>query len=441
MGTRPVMLFGFTGHLLLLYLVAIPTVCAMPDIQHWVTDNGVRVYFVPAPELPMVDVNVTFAAGSVRDDGQPGLASMTNTLLDMGAAGLSADEIATRIESLGAELSTSSLREMATVSLRSLSDRAHLQPALVILADVLTRPNFDNRDFERERQRKLVAIRRSEQSPSTVADYRFFQSVYGDHPYAHRASGTEASVKALKIDAVKAFYKRYYVARNAVVSIVGDLDRKAAETLVKQITGALPEGERAAAMPPVTPIKHAAEDRIQHPSTQTHVRMGAPGMRRGDPDYFPLYVGNHVLGGSGLVSRLHEEVREQRGLSYSVNSYFSPMEQDGPYLLSLQTRNDQVDEALAVMRRTLQDFVDKGPTEDELVAAKKNITGGFPLRIASNSGIVSHLNMIGFYDLPLDYLDTFNDKVSAVTQQQIKDAFRRRVTPDAMVTVIVGGEE
>lgn len=441
MGTRlATTLPRFIGSLLLLCLSAIPVAHAMPDIQHWVTDNGVRVYFVPAPELPMVDVNVTFAAGSVRDDGQPGLARMTNTLLDMGAAGLSAHEIAIRIESLGAELGTNSVREMASVSLRSLSDKAHLEPALGILADVITRPNFDKKDFERERGRKLVGIRRSEQSPSTVADYTFFQSVYGGHPYAHRVSGTEESVKALKLDAVKAFYKHYYVARNAVVSIVGDLDRRAAEALVEQIIGTLPEGKRAAELPPVPVLKQAEEERILHPSTQTHVRMGAPGMHRGDPDYFPLYVGNHVLGGGGLVSRLHEEVREQRGLSYSVNSYFSPMEQDGPYLLSLQTRNDQVDEALAVMRKTLQDFVDKGPTEDELVAAKKNITGGFPLRIASNSGIISHLNMIGFYGLPLDYLDTFNDKVTAITQQQINDAFQRRVSPETMVTVIVGGE-
>jgi zinc protease len=433
-------LFGYVGSLLLLSLSVVPAVHAMPDIQHWVTDNGVRVYFVPAPELPMIDVTVTFAAGSVRDADHPGLANMTNTLLDMGAAGLTADEMAMRIESLGAELSTAVAREMAMVSLRSLSDKAHLDPALAILADVIARPNFDAKDFERERQRKLVGIRRSEQSPSAVAGYRFFYSVFGEHPYAHRVSGTEDAVKALKLDWVKTFYKHYYVAHNAVVSIVGDLDRKAAEALVQQITGALPKGSRAAALPPVKPLEAANEQRIAHPSTQTHVRMGAPGMRRGDPDYFPLYVGNHVLGGGGLVSRLHEEVREQRGLSYSVNSYFSPMEQNGPYLLSLQTRNDQVDEALAVMRKTLQDFVDKGPTEKELVASKKNITGGFPLRISSNSGIISHLNVIGFYDLPLDYLDTFNDKVMAVTQQQIVDAYQRRVSPETMVTVIVGGE-
>jgi len=435
--TRP---GGLLSCLLLLCLSAVPAVHAMPAIQHWVTDHGVRVYFVPAPELPMVDVTVTFAAGSVRDADHPGLANMTSTLLDMGAAGVSADELATRIESLGAELSTVAAREMAMVSLRSLSDSAYLQPALALLADVITRPNFDKKDFERERQRKLVAIRRSEQSPSAIAGYRFFHSVFGEHPYAHRVSGMEDDVKALGLKQVKEFYKRYYVAQNAVVSIVGDLDRKAAEALVQQLTDALPAGSRAAALPPVADLSKANEERILHPSTQTHVRMGAPGMHRGDPDYFPLYVGNHVLGGGGLVSRLHEEVREQRGLSYSVNSYFSPMEQNGPYLLSLQTRNDQLDEALAVMRDTLQDFVDKGPTEEELVSSKKNITGGFPLRISSNSGIISHINMIGFYDLPLDYLDTFNDHVMNVTREQIIDAYQRRVSPETMVTVIVGGE-
>jgi zinc protease len=425
---------------LLLWAAQLPVALAMPGIQHWVTDNGARVYYVQAPELPMVDVNITFAAGSVRDDGQAGLAHMTSTLLDMGAAGLSANEIASRVESLGAELTTGSARDMAWVKLRSLSDSAHLQPALTLFADVINSPDFNKSDFNRERERTLVAIRRSEQSPGTVAGYTFFNQTYGDHPYAPRPSGTIESIAAIKLGELKKFYARYYVARNAVVSIVGDLDRKAAEQLVDQVIGKLPAGERAAAVPPVPQLKSAQQQRIFHPSAQTHVRMGAPGMHRGDPDYFPLYVGNHVLGGGGLVSRLHNEVREKRGLSYSVNSYFSPMEQDGPYLLSLQTRNDQVDEALSVMRDTLQKFLDKGPTEDELVASKKNITGGFPLRIASNSNILDYLNVIGFYDLPLDYLEVFNDRVMAVTHEQIVDAFQRRVKPETMTTIIVGGD-
>jgi zinc protease len=193
-------------------------------------------------------------------------------------------------------------------------------------------------------------------------------------------------------------------------------------------------------VPPVSALEAAVEETLTRPSTQTHVRMGAPGMHRGDPDYFPLYVGNHILGGGGLVSRLFREVREERGLSYSVNSRFSPMAQDGPYTFSLQTRNDQTGEALEVLRATLKEFHDKGPTEEELLAAKKNITGGFPLRIDSNSKIVEYLAMIGFYDLPLDYLETFNERVMAVTHEQIRDAYRRRVPLARMATVVVGGE-
>lgn len=431
---------GLTAAVLLSWLFVVPAASAMPAIQHWVTDNGVRVYFVAAPELPMVNINVTFAAGSARDDGHAGLANMTSTLLDMGAAGLSADEIASRAESLGAELATGSARDMAWITLRSLSDAAYLQPALKLLADVINRPDFNEKDFARERERTLVAIRRSEQSPATVAEYTFFSSVYGDHPYAPRPGGTIESVSALQLDRIKAFYKRYYVANNAVFSIIGDLDRKAAGQLVEQVIAQLPAGKRAAALQSVPVLTKAQEQRVYHPSTQTHVRMGAPGMHRGDPDYFALYVGNHVLGGGGLVSRLFEEVREKRGLSYSVNSYFSPMEQNGPYLFSLQTRNDQLDESLLVMRETLQDFVKKGPTKKELIASKKNITGGFPLRIASNSSILDYLTVIGFYDLPLDYLEVFNDRVMAVTRQQIIDAFQRRVSPDTMATIIVGGD-
>jgi zinc protease len=426
--------------LLLVLLLPVAAAQAIPAIQHWITDNGARVYFVPAPELPMVDVNITFAAGSARDAGHPGLASLTSTLLDKGAAGLSADEIAVRAESLGARLSSGSARDMAWLSLRSLSDSAHLQPGLDLLRDVAGSPDFRQADFERERERMLVALRHSEQSPSTVAEYTFFTTVYGEHPYGSRPEGTEASLKALSLKQVREFYRQYYVAANAVIGIVGDIDRSAAEALAERVTGKLQAGERAAPIPPVQPLSDSVEQRIFHPSTQTHVHMGAPGMRRGDPDYFPLYVGNHVLGGGGLVSRLNEAVREQRGLSYSVNSYFSPMEQDGPYLFSLQTRNDQVDEALTVMRETLQGYLEAGPTQDELTASVNNITGGFPLLIENNSKILGYIVMIGFYGLPLDYLETFNDKVSAVTSELIMDAYRRRVHPADMATVIVGGE-
>lgn len=433
-----IMLQRISG-LLCLALWAV-TAQAMSPIQHWVTENGARVYFVPAPELPMVSMNVTFAAGSARDDGTAGLASLTNTLLDTGAAGMNADEIANRVQALGAELGSGAARDMAWVTLRTLSDDEHLQPALAIYADVLGKPDFNAADLDRERQRMLVGIRSEDQSPSDVAENDIFAAMYGKHPYGSRQNGTEASVSKITRAQILDFYKRYYVARNAIIAIVGDVDRRTAEQLAQRLSAALQPGAAAPDLPAPAALTKATEQRITHPSAQTTVLMGAPGVHRGDPDYFALYVGNYVLGGGGLVSRLSVEVREKRGLSYNAGSYFSPMQQDGPYLLSLQTRNDQTDAALKVMRDTLRQFMKDGPTEKELVAAKKNITGGFPLRINSNSKILDYLVMIGFYGLPLDYLDTFNDRIMAVTRDQIMDAYRRRVLPDTMATVIVGGK-
>lgn len=421
-------------------LAGAPAAKAGVAIQNWTTANGARVYFVQAPELPIVDVRVVFDAGSAKDGGKGGVAQLTNGLLGTGAGELNADQIAERFESVGANFGNNAQRDMAVLSLRSLTtDRALLDPALDTLALVLTQPTFPAADFERERRRMLIALRAEQESPEAIAQKAFFKAIYGDHPYASPTLGSEETVKALGRDDVVNFYKGYYVARNAVVAIVGAIDRKGAEQIAERIVGNLPEGSAAPLAPPVKPLAQAKENHINFPSEQTHVLMGQPGVTREDPDYFPLYVGNHVLGGSGLVSRISEEVREKRGLSYSAYSYFAPMRAQGPFIAGLQTRNNQAEQALSVLREVLRDFIRKGPSSAELTAAKKNITGGFPLRLDSNSKIVENLAMIGFYRLPLDYLDTFNQKVEAVTVQQVQDAFKRRVDPDHMATVMVGG--
>lgn len=249
------------------------------------------------------------------------------------------------------------------------------------------------------------------------------------------------SLQAITRDDVVSQYRRYYVARNATIAIVGALDRKQAEALAEQLTSRMQAGAVAPALPPVPGLNQAADQHIPFPSSQSHILLGQPGMHRGDPDYFPLYVGNHILGGSGLVSLLAEEVREKRGLSYSVSSHFAPMRADGPFVLGAQTKNQQADQARDVMRKTLSDYMERGPTDEELLAAKQNITGSFPLNIASNGKIVEYISMIGFYQLPLDYLDTLVGKVNAVSKEQIKDAFQRRVHPDRFVTVVVGNSE
>lgn len=425
---------------MLLFLGVSISAHAMAPIEHWQTPNGARVYYVPAPELPMVDIQIVFNAGSARDGEQPGLAQFTHTLLDKGAGGLSADEIAAKLEGVGARLGGDSLRDMATLSLRSLSDPKYLQPALDVFAKVIAKPDFNPADVDRERERMLIGLQYAQQEPEQVMEKAFFAALYGKHPYASPPEGTAESLKAIDRASLQAYHQRYYVARNAIVAIVGAVDRKTAERLATEVTRALPAGEAAPALPAVADLAKAQEQRIAHPSTQTHIQLGQPGMTRTDPDYFPLYVGNYVLGGGGLVSRLSEEIREKRGLSYSVYSYFMPMGERGPFLLGLQTRNDQAAEALKVLRTTLANFVAEGPTEKELKAAKDNITGGQALRIDSNRKILEYLAVIGFYQLPLDYLDTFNSKVEAVTLDQVRDAFKRRVQPERMLTIQVGGE-
>jgi zinc protease len=409
------------------------------SIEHWTTANGARVYYVHAPELPMVDVRVVFDAGSARDGEQPGVALLTNALLDQGAGERDADAIAEGMEGLGAQLGNGSARDMAWLTLRSLNDPALLDPALDLFAAVLTRPRFSPADVARERQRLLVRLQHQEQRPGDLAERAFYRALYGDHPYASPEVGTPESVRGLGAEDLRSFFERHYVARNAVIAVVGDLDRAHVERLVERLAAGLAAGEPAPALPPVAELDAPLIERIPVSASQSHVRMGVPGTSRTDPDYFTLYVGNHVLGGSGLVSRISEEVREKRGLSYSAYSYFLPMAQRGPFQLGLQTRNEQVDEALQVLRDTLVKFRQEGPTEQELIAAKRNITGGFPLRIDSNRKIVEYIAMIGFYGLPLDYLDRFNERVEAVTVEQIREAFQRRVDPERMVTVVVGG--
>jgi zinc protease len=423
---------------LMLFLGGASQVLAGPKIEDWSTQKGARVLFVEAPELPMVDIRVVFDAGSARDGDKPGVSSFTSNLLTEGAGDWDAQQIAERMEAVGAELETDSLRDMAWVSARSLTEPDALEVTLETLAGIMAEPRFKQADMERIRQSILAGLRHDEQSPGSVGKKRLYQLVFAGHPYAGDPTGTQASVEALTREELIAFHRRFYVAKNAVVSIVGAIPRQQAEQIAERLTTALPAGEHAPALPPVPGLEGAKVERIAFPSSQSHLYLGQPGMRRGDPDYFPLYVGNHIFGGSGLVSLLSEEVREKRGLSYSVYSYFLPMRRPGIFQLGLQTKNAQASEALKVMQETLQRFIDRGPSEEELKEAKQNITGGFPLRIASNSKIIQYLAVIGFYDLPLDYLDRFNERVEAVTIEQISDAFRRRVDPQRLVTVQVG---
>jgi len=431
---------GIRSIVLLLGVLVSVSGQASPKIEHWQTENGARVYFVPAPELAMLDITVAFDAGAARDGKQSGLALSTNAMLNEGAAGLDTDQIAIAFEDVGAQFGNSSQRDMAILSLRTLTDKVAFAPALEMFTNVLSNPDFPLASYQRIQKQMLIGLQAEKQSPSAISSRAFYSNLYGKHPYSSMPTGNEESVSKLSLDELKVFYKQYYVAKNAVIVLVGAVELAEAKSIAEQVVSGLSVGQRAKQLPLVAPLSQEKTIVIDHPSSQTHIVMGQAGISRGDADYFSLYVGNHILGGSGLVSQLSNEIREKRGLSYSVYSYFRPMRELGPYQFGLQTRNDQAKEALEVMTNTLKAFSEKGPTEAELVAAKQNITGGFALRLDSNSKIADYIAMIGFYGLPLDYLESFKSKVNAVTVEQIKNAYSRRVQADKMITVLVGGE-
>ncbi|WP_456417237.1 M16 family metallopeptidase [Thiolapillus sp.] len=408
------------------------------EIQSWRTAQGTRVMYAHAPQLPMVDLSVLFDAGSARDGALPGKARLLNQLLLEGAGERDADALARHLESRGIEISTRVGRDIAWINMRSLSDKSILTVALDTLAEVIASPRLDADAIARVKERTLAELRLSRQSAEDVAEQMLMQALYGKHPYAHDPLGNESSLASLDAGQLRAFHEQYYTAANAVVAVVGNVDRNQAELLVKRLVGSLEAGEKAAPLSPPEKPKPGIQ-RKRFPASQTHINMGMLGIRRDDADYFPLLVGNHILGGSGLTSIMGEEVRNKRGLSYGISSRFTPLWVQGPWMLSAQTKNDQAESTRQLMVALLRDFIDEGPDKKQLEAAKKHLVGGFPLKLASNRKILQQIAVLGFYDLPLNWLDTWATKVEQVSASQVRRAFRRRMPVKNLVTVMVGG--
>lgn len=412
-------------------------------IQHWQTTSGARVLFVETHDLPMLDIAVDFPAGASRDSAdKSGAASMTLGLMRSGAAALGEDEISERLANIGADLSGRFDMDRAGYGLRTLSSARERDEAVDLLAAVLQKPTFAQQIFEREQQRTLAALSEAQTKPEVLADREFRHLLYGGHPYSRRGSGEVETLVKVRRDDVVEFYRQHFTADGAVVSIIGDLTRSEAGAIAEHLTASLSRRSQALpALPPIAQLKTGETSRIAHPATQAHILIGQPGIKRLDPDYFALFLGNYVLGGGGFSSRLNEEIRQKRGYAYSAYSYFNPLSQEGPFQIALQTKKEQAEEALKVARDTLARFVAEGPTQQELDAAKQNIIGGFPLRIDSSKKIQDYLSIIGFYGLPLTYLDDFPAQIERVTLEQVKEAWRRRIHPERMATVIVGGAE
>jgi zinc protease len=429
-----------------------PLAHAVLPIEHWQQPGGARVYLIESRNLPMVDVQIDLDAGARRDPvDRVGLAAAAAGQLASGiraqsggqgayASALDENQLGQAWADLGARFTASVSADRLSFSLRSLSDPEVLDKAIELAARQMAHPAYPEPVWLRDRDKWAAALRESLTRPGTVAQNRFADAVYGGHPYGWRT--TPEGLQALGVSDLQRWHAQALRPCRAVVSVVGDVGRAQADVLVTRLLAGWPQ-RACEPLPPVAEVPalpNAQDLRVPFASAQAHVLMGQPGHTRRDPDFFALMLGNHILGGGGFTSRLTHQVREQRGLSYSVYSSFSPALHAGAFTVGLQTRPDQAAQALEVVRQVVKDFVAYGPTEQELQAAKDNLVGGFSLRIDSNRKLLDNVANIAWNGLPLNELDRWRGEVDKVTVGDVRRAFARVLQPERMVTVVVGGQ-
>lgn len=434
--------------LVILTLGLINSAYAILPIEKLDSYKGAKVFLVQTKALPMVDIEISIDAGDRYDpSNKSGLADMAAGHMNYGARGdkgvWTEAQIADEIADLGASIGVSAGGERTIMRIRSLSRKDLRDRAVQLAATMLSSPLYDAKILEREKQRSITNLLEAETKPEFVLDRRFKKSVYGNYPLGN--SPSVKSVSSVSVSDLMQFHKTFYRGDRIIISIVGDVDRIQAAEIAQLLLKRLPQSGPAIAVLPTlgrSPIEGLLEREIQIPfdSQQAHIVMGMTAIARNNPDYFPLLVGNYVLGGGGFVSRLMSEVREKRGLAYSVSSYFAPGKNTGIFQAGLQTKNDQATLALEVLSSTIAKFIADGPAVSDLVAAKSNLVNGYPLRIDNNRKLLDNVSSIAWNDLPIDTMEIWTKQVEAVTLEQVTAAFQKYLAMDRMKIVILGAK-
>lgn len=410
--------------------------------------KGAQAYLVQTKSLPMVDIEISIDAGDRYDpSAKSGLATVVGQLMNYGAKSekglLNEAQIADEIADLGANLGVSVSGERAIMRIRTLSRKDLRDRAVQLASAMLSAPTYDAKILAREKQRMTTALLESETKPESVLDRRFRKLVYGDYPLAN--SPTVRSIANISTTDLQQFHRQFYRGDRMIVSIVGDVSKAEAAEIVQGLLQRVPQsGPAIAKLPefersPVEPLSQR-EVTIPFDTQQAHIAMGMTAVTRSNPDYFPLLVGNYVLGGGGFVSRLMSEVREKRGLAYSVFSYFAPGKDVGIFQAGVQTKSDQATLALEVMSSTIAQFIANGPMQSELDAAKANLINGYPLRIDNNRKLLDNVSSIAWNNLPLDTMDVWTKQVEMVSLDQVKEAFQKYLAMDRMKIVVLGAK-
>jgi zinc protease len=413
-----------------------------PQVQELYSKNGVRTLLVESKQLPIVDIQLTFNAGSARDEsiskGLNGLANLTARLLNEGTSTQTANDIAQGFERLGAQYSAQAYRDMFVVRLRVLSDEKRLEPALNQLIFLLKDAQFPQGSIDRILDNAQVGQKQVKENPKRSMSVRFYRAIYGDHPYAQPSTGTIQSLKRIKSEDIQAFKNQYLVANNLNIAITGNVNRQQAQQMIDLLTEQISTGESAPTLPEAEALEKAQIIRIPFNSSQAHVMIGQVGIRRDDPDRFALEVGNEIFGSGGFQSLLMQELREKSGLTYSASSNLSSMQSQGLFYIQYSTQREQLLESLNITYDTLLKFLHQPLKTAQIEESKRGLIRAFPLLLRSNANINSQLGAIGFYGLPSNYLSQYQQYISAVSAEDVQQAWQKHIHPEKFLTVLAG---
>jgi zinc protease len=409
----------------------------------WRTDHDIPVVFYPSHAIPMLSIQLALDAGSLRDGAHDGLAQLTASLLNQGniyyQTPRSAMDMAEKLADTGAIYNSQVGRDFTNLSLLTLTQPSQLEQALSLFQAIIHHPEFPLANIEQQKSLQRAAILSEQEDPAAVAFQHLMKTLYGEHPYAHPIQGTVKSIASISRPTILDFYHAHYTSEHTVMVLVGDINAAKAKAIAHQLAQEFRSNSKTFDIPTPTLIPKTITQHVAFPSTQTHILLGQLGIKPNDPDYFPLLVGNYILGGGSLTSELSQQIREQHGYSYHIQSELLPLLGIGPYFIQLSTQNRHAKDATTLTRNIVQHFIEHGPSTEELEKAKAYLIGSFPLSLTSTNEIGRILLKMTYHHLPEDFLESYSSHIQNVTAEQIKQAFQRHWKHKPWVEIQVGG--
>jgi len=418
-------------------IIAAPRPAAAVTVERVESPGGIVAWLVRDSMVPLVSIEFSFRGGAALDPaGKTGLADMTTSLLDEGAGDLDSQAFQRKLSDLAVSISFAAGMDTIRGSLKSLN--ATRDEAADLLALAMTEPRFDEDAVERIRQQILAGLSRQSTDPDQIAGRVWWKAVFPDHPYGLPSEGTMATIAAITADDMRRLVAERFARDQLIVGVVGDITPEELGPLLDRAFGTLPAKGKPFTLDEPKPQAAGQVFVVESDVPQSVVLFGHAGIRREDPDWYAAYTMNYILGGGSFASRLYEEVREKRGLAYSVYSYMTPLAAAGIYTGGVSTANERVGESIAVIREEWARMRDEGATEAELTDARTYLTGSFPLRFTSTDSIARMLVGMQYNDLGIRHIDERNSFIEAVTMDDIRRVAKRLLKPEDLTIVVVG---